>query len=147
MRVRDWMNTDPIVVAPTTEVREARRLLHHYGIRHLPVVDDDRLVGIISDRDVRIDDRSLHQLAALERLGQVLGEDKPVEAVMSPAPQVIAADEPVAAAARLMLSRRISALPVMDDGALVGIITTTDCMLALLAPDPAAVAGTSGTGE
>lgn len=140
MRVRDWMNTDPIVVGPGTEVREARRLLHHSGIRHLPVVDDGRLVGIVSDRDVRIDDRSLHQLAALERLGQAAGEDKPVEAVMSPDPHVIDGDQPIATAARLLLSRRISALPVVDDGELVGIITTTDCMLALLAADHAALA-------
>lgn len=143
MRVRDWMNTDPIVVGPATEVREARHLLHHYGIRHLPVVDDGRLVGIVSDRDVRIDDRSLHQLAALERLDQAAGEGKPVEAVMSTAPQVVDGDQPVAAAARLMLSRRISGLPVVDDGVLVGIITTTDCMLALLAREP--VAGADAT--
>lgn len=138
MHVRDWMNTDPIVVGPATEVREARHLLHEYGIRHLPVVDDGRLVGIISDRDVRVDDRSLNKLAALERLGDNAGEGKPVEAVMSTEPHVIDGDQPVAAAARLMLSRRVSALPVVDDGALVGIITTTDCMLALLAGEPAA---------
>lgn len=86
MRVRDWMNTDPIVVGPATEVREARSLLHQNDIRHLPVVDEGRLVGIVSDRDVRIDDRSLRQLAALERVGQAAGEGKPVEAVMSPGP-------------------------------------------------------------
>lgn len=140
MHVRDWMNTDPILVGPATEVREARSLLHQNGIRHLPVVDEGRLVGIVSDRDVRIDDRSLRQLTALERVGQAAGEGKPVEAVMSPGPHVIGGDEPVAAAARMMLSRRVSALPVVDDGVLVGIITTTDCMLALLAPGPAALA-------
>lgn len=44
----------------------------------------------------------------------------------------------------MMLSRRVSALPVVDDGMLVGIITTTDCMLALLAPHPAALAEAEG---
>ncbi|MEX0658519.1 MAG: CBS domain-containing protein [Egibacteraceae bacterium] len=148
MRVRDWMNGDPIVVSPDTEVREARRTLHLNGVRHLPVVDGDRLVGIVSDRDIRIDDRSLRRLAALERLDEALGEDKPVEAVMTSDPYTIGPDEPIEAAARLLLSRRVSALPVVEDDdadALVGIITTTDCLLALLAPDPAAGADRSGS--
>lgn len=140
MRVKSWMTADPIVVTPDTEVREARRLLHQNGIRHLPVVDDGRLVGMVSDRDVRIDDRSLRRLAALERLEAAVGEGKPVEAVMSSPPHVVGPDEPVATAARVLLSRRISALPVVEDGALVGILTTTDCLLALLAPAPAASA-------
>lgn len=139
MQVRDWMTSDPIVATPDTEVREARRLLHANGIRHLPVVGSGRLVGIVSDRDVRIDDRSLRQLAALERLGDVVGEGKPLEVVMSSPPYVVGPDESVSAAARQMLSRRISALPVVEDGALIGILTTTDCLLALLAPQQSGV--------
>lgn len=134
MRVREWMTADPLTVGLSTEVREARRILRTAGIRHLPVVDDGRLLGIVSDRDVRIDDRSLRRLEALERLGETVGEGKPVETVMSAPPHVIGPDEPVDEAARLMLSRRINALPVVDDNQqLVGIITTTDCLLAFLA--------------
>lgn len=142
MRVRDWMTSDPIVATPETEVGEARRLLHANGIRHLPVVGAGRLVGMVSDRDVRIDDRSLRRLAVLERLDDVVGEGKPLEAVMSTPPHVVGPDETVAAAARLLLSRRVSALPVVEGGALVGIITTTDCLLALLEREQEHVAGT-----
>lgn len=142
MLVRDWMTTDPMTVTPSSQVGEARRLMHEYGIRHLPVVDDgDRLVGIVSDRDVRVDERALeHALArqttiSVADLAESVGNERSVEAIMSSTPQVVGPDEPVEAAARLMLSRRISALPVVEqDSSLVGVITTTDCLLASLSP-------------
>jgi acetoin utilization protein AcuB len=138
MRVREWMSPDPVTVAPSTTVREARRLLHYYGVRHLPVVSRDRVVGIISDRDVRVDEAELSRLEELARVGAVLGSGRLVEDVMSSPVHRIDADEPIEVAARLMLSRRISALPVTDpDGALLGIITTTDCLLASLTPQHA----------
>jgi acetoin utilization protein AcuB len=140
MRVRDWMSTDPVTVTPSTHVVEARRLLDAYGIRHLPVVERDRVAGMISDRDVRISPAALHQvterLAATSRtrIDEDAGVGLVVAAVMSAPAHVITAEDGVEAAARLMLSRRISALPVLEDGELVGLITTTDCLLASLAP-------------
>jgi acetoin utilization protein AcuB len=135
MRVRDWMSPDPVAVEPTTSVREARHLLRYYGVRHLPVVQRERVVGIISDRDVRIDDASLTLLAEASHLDEVTGLGRPVELVMTAPPHTIGPDEPIEAAARTMLSRRISALPVVDeDQRLVGMITTTDCLLASLSP-------------
>lgn len=137
MRVRDWMSPDPKSVTPTTTVEEARRLLHYYGIRHLPVVDRDRVVGMVSDRDVRVDPTAWRRTDFEGRSGAA--EQRPVRAVMSAPPHVIDVEESVEAAARLMLSRRISALPVVDDDqALQGIITTTDCLLASLTPEVAA---------
>lgn len=137
MSVNEWMAIDPVTVGPDVEVREARRLLSQHGIRHLPVVDGDRVIGIISDRDVKIDDRSLHRLEALERIGEAVGEGKPVEAVMTTSVHAIGPEESVGDAARLMLSRRVSALPVVDEeGVLQGIITTTDCLLAALTENP-----------
>ncbi len=137
MSVKEWMAIDPVVVGPDVEVRQARKLLAQHGIRHLPVVDDGVLIGIVSDRDVKIDDRSLHRLEALERIGEAVGEGKPVEAVMSGSVHTIGPDDSVGDAARLMLSRRVSALPVVDDErALLGIITTTDCLLAALTCNP-----------
>jgi acetoin utilization protein AcuB len=118
MRVGDWMSPDPLTVTPSTPVREARGLLHRYGIRHLPVVD--RVVGVVSDRDVRGDRRV----------------DAEVAETMSSPPHVIHVDDPIEAAARAMLSRHISALPVLEDDRLVGIITTTDCLLAYLSRTP-----------
>ncbi|HWH32284.1 MAG TPA: CBS domain-containing protein [Egibacteraceae bacterium] len=135
MRVREWMSPDPVTVTPSTTVREARRLLRHYGIRHLPVLGrDGSLAGIVSDRDLRLDDDTIEALAHGVPAAE-LGLDREVEAVMSSPVHTIGADEPIDAAARLMLSRRVSALPVLDDaGALAGLLTTTDCLLASLEP-------------
>ncbi len=131
MHVRDWMSPDPVTAGLDTEVREARRLLSYYGIRHLPVVDRDRVVGMISDRDVRVDEKVLTRLLA----GDTQSESRTVEAVMSAPVHTVGPDEDIEAAARLILSRRISALPVVDvDSSLLGLITTTDCLLASLAP-------------
>lgn len=114
MRVREWMTVDPVTVTPETPLEQVRDRLDQGGFRHLPVVSGGRLVGIVSDRDVRS------------------RTDATADTVMSTAVQHIDADATVEAAARQMLSRRISALPVLSDESLVGIITTTDCLLALL---------------
>lgn len=129
MRVRDWMSPDPMTVEPSAEVAEARRLMGTYGVRHLPVTEHGRVVGMLSDRDVRA---PLIQPTAASsedrREGQV------VASLMSTPVHVVQIDDEIEAAARLMLSRRISAVPVLDEGKLVGLITTTDCLLASLAP-------------
>lgn len=140
MRVRDRMSPDPVTVTPSTLVTKARQLLDRYGVRHLPVVECGRVVGMISDRDVRVSRAALRQvterLAATGRaaVAEDAGVGLVVSAVMSTSVHVVTVDEDVEAAARLLLSRRVSALPVLDDSALVGLITTTDCLLASLTP-------------
>lgn len=132
MLVRDCMTATPVTVTPRTTVLNARRLLHRYGIRHLPVVDDHRhVVGVISDRDLAVGDpQGLASLSAAE--ADAAGRHRTVETVMT-SPAIIAlADEPVAAAAQLMLSWTIGALPVIADGRLVGIISAGDCLRALV---------------
>ena len=118
MLVASWMSPDPVSTVPGATAAAAGRVMHTYGIRHLPVVMKGRVVGMLSDRDVR---------SALP--GRQVGD------VMSAPPQTASPDDTIEAAARLMLSRHISALPVVDfDGRLVGMITTTDCLLASLTP-------------
>lgn len=113
MRVRDWMSPDPVTVTPSTHVAEARQLLDSYGVRHLPVVEHGRVVGMISDRDVRVSSAALRQaterLAATRRaaVAEDAGVGLVVSAVMSAPVHVVTADEDVEAAARLMLSRRL----------------------------------------
>ena len=135
-QVRDWMTSDPLTVTPDTELMEARALLEEHGFRHLPVVDGDRLVGMVSDRDVRIDQGDLERLDDEHLLARIRSR-RSVEAVMSSPVHVVEPDAPISEAARLMLSRRVSALPVVDElgdegATLVGVVTTTDCLLALL---------------
>lgn len=122
MDVRSWMRPDPQTATPRTTIAEARRRMHTYGVRHLPIVDRDKLVGIVSDRDVR----SQTGLARDD-------DDEPVATVMSTPTWTVREDADMAEAARTMLSRRVSCLPVVDaDGLLVGLVTTTDCLLAML---------------
>lgn len=126
MRVREWMSPDPVTTTQEVTAADAAHLMARYGIRHLPVITGGRVVGVISDRDVR---------SAFP--GATVGK-----AMSSPA-YIVRDDESVEAAARLMLSRRISALPVIDAAdALVGMITTTDCLLASLSPAGAEAANT-----
>lgn len=135
MEVREWMSPDPVAVSPDTSVAEARRLLTEKGFRHLPVVDDGELVGIVSDRDVAINPRALRAAVRNRSVADLLDDDRPVEAVMSPDPHVIVPDASLDEAARLLVSRHVNALPVVDDDRrLVGIVTSVDCLLASLQP-------------
>lgn len=133
MQVRDWMSSDPVTVSVDDTVSEARRLLDTQGVRHLPVVDGGRLVGIVSDRDVAIREAALRQAVQRHDVAALLDDERPVEAVMSHDVHTVGVDVPIAEAARTLVSRRINALPIIEDGQLVGILTSTDCLLATLA--------------
>lgn len=132
MQVREWMSSDPVTVSVDDTVSDARRLLDTEGVRHLPVVDDTRLVGIVSDRDVAIREKALRQAVQHHDVAALLDDERPVEAVMSSDVHTVDIDVPIAEAARTLVSRRINALPVVEDGQLVGILTSTDCLLATL---------------
>lgn len=131
--VSEWMSTDLMTVSPLETVADARRLLETQGIRHLPVVNHGRLIGMVSDRDVGISDTSLRTAVQRREVLALLDDQRTVDAVMSAAPRVISPAEGVSDAARMMVSRRINALPVVDaDGTLQGLVTSTDCLLAAL---------------
>ena len=133
MTVRKWMSPDPVSVSPDTTVAEARELLESHGFRHLTVVSEDRLVGIISDRDVTISAAALRSAVRNHDIAALLDDDRPVESVMSGTPHVIGPEAEIREAARLLVSRHINALPVVDiDGSIIGIITSVDCLLATL---------------
>lgn len=130
-QVKDWMVSDPITVAPQATVAEAKALLEAYRIRHLPVVDCGRLVGMITDRDIRLASmpRARMERAHPDALLQLIR----VGQVMTPGPTTASPDMPIAEAARIMLERRYGGLPVVTDGRLVGIITQADLLKALIA--------------
>lgn len=125
MLVGDIMRRDVVTVGPKTRWPEAMGLLGRRGIRHLPVMADGRLVGIISDRDFKVamvpagaSRTTLELTYLLDAL--TIGE------IMTRAVITVSPDWPVEEAARLMTRERISALPVVQDGRLVGIVTETD---------------------
>jgi acetoin utilization protein AcuB len=117
--VAEVMNRRVVTVAPDATVAEARRLLDERRIRHVPVVARGRVVGLVSDRDVRSAARGDPERT---RVADIMTRDV---LTVSPAARV---EE----AARLMLAHRIGALPVLERGELVGIVTTTDLLRALV---------------
>ena len=121
--VRDWMTRNPATVADDCRIDAALSRMRSAEIRHLLVFDGDRLVGILSNRD-------LGRLA----LGQgraPLASD-PVRRIMTENPVTVAPEMPVTKAARLLLEAKIGALPVRDDDSIVGIFTLSDALEALL---------------
>jgi CBS domain-containing protein len=131
MPVRDWMHREPVVVAGDLPIAAAVELLRARQIRHLPVVDErGRLIGIVTDRDLRqvvLDPRIVQapEAAALT-LAALTVRDVMTWGVIS-----VRADSDLRAAARLMRERKIGALPVVDDGRVVGILTETDVLAAI----------------
>lgn len=132
MRVRHWMTGEPVTVTPQTSILNARRLLRIHRIRHLPVVDGTRLVGMISDRDLLLGDTQVTQALSCLQSDLLDGRYRRVDTVMTCPVHVADADDSVRSAAQSLQRWRVSALPVVDHGHLVGIITTTDCLRGLL---------------
>ena len=127
MLVEDVMQAAVITITPKTSLPEAMRLVRHRGIRHLPVVEDDRLVGIVSDRDLKQAMASPATALESHELRYLL-DAVTVEEIMTRAVVTVGRMFPVEEAARLMVTEKISALPVTERGKLIGIVTETDVL-------------------
>jgi len=125
-------------VKPRDTVAHARALLEEHRINQLPVVANGKLIGIVTDRDLRDAGAAVGAAAAAAsgRKGRVIVSDPeklPVETVMTTDPIIVKPKDSTAAAARIMRRERIGALPVVENGRLVGIITRSDVLDAYLA--------------
>jgi len=131
------MTPDPAVVAPSDSAANALALMDSLRVRHLPVVEDGALVGIVSDRDLLA--RSGHGVLG----GGGEGGLAPVRDVMRRDPITAAPDDLIVAAVTELSVHRIGCLPVVEAGRLVGIVTETDFLrlLALLGASGLAPAG------
>jgi acetoin utilization protein AcuB len=130
MLVADLMTHKLITVAPDDSVEVAVQLLRQRGLRHLLVLKGERLVGIVSDRDIK---RALDPGKTRKKLLNIGGlffllEPILVKEIMTPDPVTIAPDRPIQEAAALMVSWRFGALPVDEQGKTVGIVTETDLL-------------------
>ncbi len=112
MLVRNRMSRKVITVGPQHSVAEARTLLHRHGIRQLPVLRSQRLVGIITDRDLR----------------GAASTAKTVADLMTSKPIVIGPDASVDEAAGQLSKHKIGALPVVEGTKLVGILSSSDVL-------------------
>jgi acetoin utilization protein AcuB len=125
--VSNIMTPNPLTVTPRNAIRTAVNLMREGGFRRLPVVDRGRLVGIITDRDLRRAANSPFVVREQWYDNFILDHIE-VGSCMTPNPVTIGPTEPVAEAARLMRNHKIGGLPVVSDGQLVGIVTETDLL-------------------
>lgn len=122
MRTAAAMTRDVMVVSADLPVRAARRIMERHRIRHLPVVRNDRLVGILSDRD----------LLRYEGL-DLEGVDTRVGEAMTLAPITCSIDTSVSRVAEIMIGHKIDSIPVVNAvGALVGLVTSSDLLQLLV---------------
>jgi acetoin utilization protein AcuB len=124
--VRDWMAREVATVGPETTAAEALALCRENRIRHLPVLKGRHLVGVISDRDLRVATPALGDPDRAAALKRIRVADEMAQEVVSARPE-----DPIEDAAAAMYEVKIGCLPVLEGEALVGILTSSDVMRAL----------------
>jgi len=131
MQVGVMMQKQMITATPDMPLADVQRLMRDHRIRHVPVVSGKRLVGIITDRDLR--DASPSPATTLSR-GEIAYQmaTTPVKQCMTQDVVCIGPDSDMVQATRLLLERQYGCLPVVEHGTLVGIITEMDCLRAFL---------------
>lgn len=135
MVVERYLTPNPITVRPDTTLRKAQELLQAHQIRHLPVVQGKRVVGIITDRDIReLFPSSLAAPDEIARFRAAAAQVKVGEVMTRPVLSVTP-ETRTQRAARLMVEHRIGCLPVLRGSTLVGIITTNDLLRAMAGED------------
>jgi CBS domain-containing protein len=117
MSVADLMTPDPLTLGGESTLSAAYVLMKQHGFRHVPIVEGGVLVGIVSLTDIG-------------RLGATVGSilTKRIDEVMTKTPVTVGPTESIAVAAAKMATRKINCLPVVENGKLVGIVTTYDLL-------------------
>jgi acetoin utilization protein AcuB len=119
--IRKYMSTSPHTIGKDQTLAKAHAMLREHKIRHLPVLDGGKLVGIVTDRDLRL----------IETLKDVDPEKVTVEDAMSQDVYVVSPESPLDEVARDMAEHKYGSAVVMQNGKVVGIFTTVDGMVAL----------------
>jgi len=134
MNVDAIMSREPVTVGMDDDLHRVKDLFDLYRFHHLLVLLGERLVGVISDRDL-LRASSPFVGRASERPQDLATLNRRVHQIMTRNLVVVPPDTPVEVSARLMLDKRVSCLPVVsDEGRLLGIVTWRDQLRALLPP-------------
>jgi acetoin utilization protein AcuB len=131
MRVKEMMTKNPITVQPDTLVLDAQRVMKENNIRRLPVVEKDKLVGIVTKHDLFEATPSPPTSVSIHDLHYLLSKMK-VKEIMKKNPITITPETPFEDALRIGQEKKIGSFPVVDDGKLVGITTESDIVRFLI---------------
>jgi len=128
MNVAKRMKRNPVFVDEGDSMKKAMDLLKEHEIRHLPVLKDgERLVGILSERDLKQASPSPATALEIREIYYLLDKVK-VKQIMTRRPYTVSSTAPIEEAALILREKKIGCLPVVDDGKLVGILTETDIL-------------------
>ncbi|HKY36688.1 MAG TPA: CBS domain-containing protein [Polyangiaceae bacterium] len=131
MIARELMSLDPYVAAATASLRQVMQILGEADVRHVPIVEEERLVGIISDRDLRaVMPPALARFDRPEQVERVLSQ--PVSQLMSSDVLTVGPDDEMQEVVDLMIEHKIGAVPVVEPGSakLLGIVSYVDVLRA-----------------
>lgn len=131
MFVSDWMTKKVIILYPNDYLSDAISMMKEHEIKHLPILKNDKLKGILSDRDIKEYSPSKATTLDIYELHYLLAKTK-VKDVMKTKIVTTTPDAPVEEAAMIMLDHNIGCLPVLEQGNLVGIISDKDIFRALV---------------
>lgn len=127
MFVKLQMTTNPFTVTPETSIPDALAVMTQRDVRHLPVVDGSRVVGVISRNDIAAASPSKATTLSAQEATYLLSKLK-VRSVMSHPAIVVSPDSLLEEAAVILRDNKIEMLPVVADGALIGVITESDIL-------------------
>jgi acetoin utilization protein AcuB len=119
MKVKNWMVTEVITASPEDTVEEAIQLMRRFSIRHIPIIENGKLVGLVTESNLRA-------YLSSEKL------QLPLKEVMILNPITVDPETSIDEAARIIYKYKIGGLPVITEGNLVGIITITDILEAFI---------------
>jgi CBS domain-containing protein len=131
--VKDWMTRPAVTIRDDASVRAAIEVMKTRKIRHLPVVStQDRLVGIVTDRDLR---QMLFDPVVQEQLHEAGARitERPIREVMTWGVVAVTPESGIRQAARIMYEQKIGAVPVIEGGRVVGMLTERDVLRAFAA--------------
>ena len=127
MKIAEIMTRSVVTLTQEQTLRDAVELLRSKHIRHLPVVEDSRLIGIVTDRDVKRATPSLLSGVDRDEYDRVLDETK-IGQIMTREPTTVTPETGLKAAVKIFIERKFGGLPVVSGGRLVGIVTEIDLL-------------------
>jgi CBS domain-containing protein len=132
VKVSEWMTKNVVTTRRQTSISSAHQIMRENNVRRLPVVEDGKLVGIITIGDVREASPSDATTLSIWELNYLWAQ-LTVEKVMTRSVFTVKAETPILDAAEMMLEHKVSGLPVVNDaGVLTGIITESDIFRMLI---------------